>query len=59
VNGKETAVTDVNTPNMTSQVILNMWNSGNKFSGNMDIGGEAWLDVQWVGLLFDTTTPRH
>lgn len=56
VNGAQAGNTDVNVPNVASMVILNMWSNGGPFSGVMAPGGEAWLDVQWIELLFNTTT---
>ncbi|EUC41592.1 glycoside hydrolase family 16 protein [Bipolaris oryzae ATCC 44560] len=56
VNGKQTAETRVNVPDAESTIILNLWSNGGNFSGRMDIGNEAWFDIQWVELLFNTTT---
>ncbi|EMD95355.1 glycoside hydrolase family 16 protein [Bipolaris maydis ATCC 48331] len=55
VNGKQTAKTSVNVPDAESMIILNLWSNGGSFSGRMDTGNEAWFDIQWVELLFNTT----
>lgn len=56
VNGKQTAETSVNVPDAESKIILNLWSNGGNFSGRMNTGNEAWFDIQWVELLFNTTT---
>ncbi|EUC29998.1 glycoside hydrolase family 16 protein [Bipolaris zeicola 26-R-13] len=56
VDGKQTADTSVNVPGAESTIILNLWSNGGNFSGRMDIGNEAWFDIQWVELLFNTTS---
>jgi beta-glucanase (GH16 family) len=55
VNGAQSADTKVNVPNAESMIILNLWSNGGNFSGRMDEGEEAWFDIQWVELLFNTT----
>jgi hypothetical protein len=55
VNNIQAARTDINVPDTTSQVILNMWSNGGNFSGQMESGDEAWFDVQWIELFFNTT----
>jgi beta-glucanase (GH16 family) len=55
VNGAQSADTEVNVPGAESMVILNLWSNGGNFSGRMDTGDEAWMDIQWVELLFNTT----
>jgi beta-glucanase (GH16 family) len=59
VNGEQTASTQVNVPSTESMIILNMWSNGGNFSGRMQTGGEAWFDIQWVELLFNTTTSAN
>jgi hypothetical protein len=56
VNGVQSASTQVNVPDTASMIILNMWSNGGNFSGQMKTGYQAWFDVQWVELLFNTTT---
>ena len=54
VNGDLAAETNVNVPGAASMIIMNMWSNGGSFSGEMEIGEEAWFDVQWVELMFNT-----
>lgn len=55
VNGKQSADTEVNVPDTESRIILNLWSNGGNFSGRMGAGEEAWFDIQWVELVFNTT----
>ncbi|CAA9957150.1 Glycoside hydrolase family 16 protein [Pyrenophora teres f. maculata] len=55
VNGVQSADTEVNVPDTESRIILNLWSNGGNFSGRMATGEEAWFDIQWVELLFNTT----
>ncbi|KAK2601810.1 hypothetical protein QQS21_004593 [Conoideocrella luteorostrata] len=50
-DGKEVLRSDFQVPKDKSFVLLNMWSDGGVWSGLMDEGGEAYLDVQWVEVL--------
>jgi hypothetical protein len=34
---------------------VDMWSANSSWSGSMEIGGEATLDVSWIEMLFNTT----
>lgn len=36
-----------------SLIIMDMWSNGGSWSGKMDLGGEAYMHVQWVEILYD------
>ena len=55
VNGVQSADTRVNVPDTESRIILNLWSNGGNFSGRMTTGEEAWFDIQWVELVFNST----
>jgi len=55
MNGAQSADTEVNVPDAESMIILSLWSNGGTFSGRMDTGQEAWFDIQWVELLFNTS----
>ena len=55
MNGAQSADTEVNVPDKESMIILSLWSNGGTFSGRMDVGQDAWFDVQWVELLFNTS----
>jgi beta-glucanase (GH16 family) len=44
------------TPKDPSSIILNMWSDGGVWSGVMPVGGEAYLQIQWMQLLFNQST---
>lgn len=56
VNGVRRATTKVNVPGAPSVVILNMWSNGGAWAGSMKEGDEAFLQVQWVEMVFNTST---
>jgi hypothetical protein len=58
-NGAQSADTEVNVPGAESKIILNIWSNGGIFSGRMDTGNEAWFDIQWVELVFNTTSASN
>ncbi|KAK0249955.1 hypothetical protein LTR91_024004 [Friedmanniomyces endolithicus] len=47
----------VNVQNGTagSRVILDMWSNGGLFSGDMDLGGRAVMEVQWIEMAFNVS----
>ena len=53
VNGQEMARSSVHVPSERSMFILNMWSNSGKFSGNMRVGGQAVMQVQWVEMAFN------
>lgn len=65
VNGEMAASTKVNVPaaDQSMMVVVNMWSDGGAWSGNMSVGDEAELQVQWIEMVFnmpdadDTSSP--
>lgn len=55
MNAVQEGDTFVNVPSVGSMVIMNMWSNGGPFSGVMAPGGEGWLDLKWIELVFNTT----
>lgn len=58
VDGRETGRIEVNVPTQPSMVILNMWSNAGSWSGRMKSGGQAWLDVQYVEMAFNTSSSQ-
>ncbi|KAF2848543.1 glycoside hydrolase family 16 protein, partial [Plenodomus tracheiphilus IPT5] len=55
LNGKLVASTKVNVPKgVNSMVSLNMWSNGGGFTGEMAVGLEAVLEIQWVELFYNS-----
>lgn len=55
VNGELVASTTVNVPSgVDSALTLNMWSNGGGFTGEMALGREALLEVQWIELFYNS-----
>lgn len=53
MNGELAASTRVNVPADESMVVVNMWSDGGFWSGNMSVGAEAELQIQWIEMVFN------
>ncbi|KAL2849685.1 concanavalin A-like lectin/glucanase domain-containing protein [Aspergillus pseudodeflectus] len=41
-------------PSEPSLAILNMWGNGGVWTGEMDVGAAAYLDIEWIEILYNT-----
>ncbi|KAL3485328.1 concanavalin A-like lectin/glucanase domain-containing protein [Aspergillus germanicus] len=41
-------------PSQPSLAILNMWGNGGVWTGDMDVGAAAYLDIEWIEILYNT-----
>lgn len=57
VDGQFLASIPLQTPGEPSQVFLNMWSDGGVWSGNMTLQDEAYLQIQWIDIVFNSTEP--
>ncbi|KAI1644817.1 glycoside hydrolase family 16 protein [Daldinia loculata] len=55
INGDEVASISFQAPRDPSVLILNSWSDGGSWSGNMSVGKEAYLQIQWIELVYNTT----
>lgn len=55
VEGEEVASIEFQTPKDPAQVVFNMWSDGGSWSGNMSVGDEAYLQIQWIEMVFNAT----
>ncbi|KAJ5247413.1 hypothetical protein N7468_002396 [Penicillium chermesinum] len=55
VNGALATTKTYSIPKKASSVILNMWGDGGSWTGDMDVGASADLQVQWIEMVFNTT----
>ncbi|RJE26483.1 hypothetical protein PHISCL_01193 [Aspergillus sclerotialis] len=46
-------------PKLPSCLDINVWSDGSDWSGNMSVGSAAYLDIQWIEMVFNTSGPRH
>ncbi|KAG9257223.1 concanavalin A-like lectin/glucanase domain-containing protein [Emericellopsis atlantica] len=55
VDGAETAKIEFQTPTDPCRVIFNAWGNGGSWSGNMSVHDEAYLQIQWIEMIYNTT----
>ncbi|KAB5558543.1 glycoside hydrolase family 16 protein [Coniochaeta sp. 2T2.1] len=55
VDGAQTANISFQVPRDPAQVILNAWSDGGGWSGNMTLGGAAYMQIQWVEMVYNST----
>jgi beta-glucanase (GH16 family) len=58
VDGEEAANIEFQVPRDAASINFNAWGDGGSWSGNMSVGGEASLQIQWIEVLYNTTTTR-
>ncbi|KAI0460663.1 putative xylanase 3 [Xylaria acuta] len=55
IDGREVASIAFQVPRDPSQVIFNCWSDGGEWSGNMTAGNEAYLQIQWIDIVYNST----
>ncbi|KAK1781722.1 concanavalin A-like lectin/glucanase domain-containing protein [Copromyces sp. CBS 386.78] len=55
VDGIEIATISFQTPRDPSKVILNAWSDGGEWSGNMTVNEAAYLQIQWLEIVYNAT----
>lgn len=58
VEGQEVANIAFQTPKDPAQVFFNMWSDGGSWSGNMSVGGAAYMDIQWIEMVYNGTDEK-
>ncbi|KAF5662451.1 xyloglucan endo-transglycosylase [Fusarium circinatum] len=54
-NGQEVASIEFQTPKDPAQIILNAWSDGGSWSGNMSLNGAAYMQIQWIDMVYNVT----
>lgn len=54
-NGQEVASIEFRTPKDPAQIILNAWSDGGSWSGNMSLNGAAYMQIQWIDMVYNVT----
>lgn len=57
LDGALHATNTYSVPRRPSYLVLNMWSDGGEWSGDMDVGGSAELQIQWIEMVFNTSGP--
>ncbi|KAI1153378.1 glycoside hydrolase family 16 protein [Nemania diffusa] len=55
IDGDQVASIAFQVPRDPSQVIFNAWSDGGEWSGNMSVGGDAYLQIQWIEIVYNST----
>ncbi|KAI9166621.1 Beta-glucanase [Paramyrothecium foliicola] len=55
VDGAEVANIEFQTPRDPSGLNFNVWSNGGSWSGNMSTYDEAFMQIQWIEMVFNTT----
>ncbi|OAA50144.1 Concanavalin A-like lectin/glucanase, subgroup [Beauveria brongniartii RCEF 3172] len=55
VDGREAASIAFQVPRDPAAVNFNAWSDGGSWSGNMTVGDEASLQIQWIEMLYNST----
>ncbi|KAI1134173.1 glycoside hydrolase family 16 protein [Hypoxylon sp. FL0543] len=55
INGNEVASIQFQTPRDPSRVIFNSWSNGGSWTGNMSVGKDAYLQIQWIEMVFNSS----
>jgi hypothetical protein len=57
VNGQLVSRITFQAPRDPSQVMFNTWSDGGSWSGDMAVGGEAYLQIRWIEMVYNSTDP--
>ncbi|KAI0166420.1 concanavalin A-like lectin/glucanase domain-containing protein [Xylariaceae sp. FL1272] len=55
IDGKQVASISFQVPRDPSQVIFNSWSDGGEWSGEMDYQTSAYLQIQWIEMVYNST----
>ncbi|KAI3336878.1 glycoside hydrolase family 16 protein [Xylariaceae sp. AK1471] len=55
IDGNNVASIAFQVPRDPSQIIFNAWSDGGVWAGNMTVGGAAYLQIQWIEIVYNST----
>lgn len=55
VDGQPVATIAYQVPRDPTAVLFNIWSNGGNWSGNMSVNGTAYMNIQWVEMVFNST----
>ncbi|CZS92962.1 related to xyloglucan endo-transglycosylase-like protein [Rhynchosporium graminicola] len=58
INGEKVAELAFHVPRDPSALILNMWSDGGVWTGEMDHFEQAYLQIQWIELVYNTSSVK-
>ncbi|KAK0710290.1 glycoside hydrolase family 16 protein [Lasiosphaeria miniovina] len=57
VNGQLASTISFQAPRDPAQVMFNSWSDGGSWSGHMPLNSEAYLQMQWIEMVYNNTDP--
>lgn len=57
MNGESVASIGFQTPRDPAGLFVNMWSDGGAWTGNMSVYDEAYLQIQWIEIAYNTSGP--
>lgn len=57
VNGQSVASIKFQAPKDPAGLLINMWSDGGSWTGNMSLFDQAYLQIQWMELVYNTSGP--
>ncbi|KAM0324353.1 hypothetical protein ACHAQA_008134 [Verticillium albo-atrum] len=55
VNGEQVTSIKLQAPKDPSRVLFNAWSDGGSWTGKMAVNDEAYMQIQWIEMVFNTT----
>lgn len=55
VDGQPIATISYQVPRDPTSVLFNVWSDGGSWAGNMSVGGSAYMNIQWIEMVFNST----
>lgn len=55
VNGQLVETKTYGVPKLHSHLAINLWSNGGSWSGEMDIGSLAYMDLEWIEMVYNIT----
>ncbi|KAJ9138794.1 Concanavalin A-like lectin/glucanase [Coniochaeta hoffmannii] len=58
VNGQLVSAISFQAPRDPAQIMFNNWSDGGSWSGNMSVNSQAYLQIQWIEMVYNNTDPQ-
>ncbi len=57
VNGQLASRITLQAPRDPAQVMFNTWSDGGSWSGDMQVGSQAYMQIRWIEMVYNSTDP--
>ncbi|KAB5543131.1 glycoside hydrolase family 16 protein [Coniochaeta sp. 2T2.1] len=58
VNGQLVSAISFQAPRDPALIMFNNWSDGGSWSGNMSVNSQAYLQIQWIEMVYNNTDPQ-